>query len=184
MHGDVSTLGNCMVVNYVGALRQALLDMADWIQNGSEPPKSTDYVLQGGQVIVEPDPVRRHGIQPMVQLTANGQKCARVKIGGEFVLRAEIKLPQGAGEVTSVRYDFSDCRTYPGVRGERFPIQGSFLRNTKDGLNGAVSEMVYRFNEPGTYFIAVRVMSQRQGNSADAFTQVQNLDRVRVMVEE
>ena len=184
MHGDVTSLGNNMVVNYKGALLQALLDMAAWLQEGKAPLASTRYERVGGQIREEAEPARRNGMQAGVGLTVNGAKCTRVKTGGEFVLRAEVTLPENSGTVTSVRYDFNDSWSYPAPPENLFPVVGSFTATEKDGVRGAVSEITHRFDVPGTYFVSVRIASQRQGDKADPFTQVLNLDRVRVIVED
>ena len=183
MHGDVDFLGNNMVVNYKGALLQALLDMADWLQTGKEPLKSTVYERVGGQIMEEKDPEKRFGMQAGVVLTANGSKCARIKAGGEFVLRAEMTVPEGAGEITSVRYDFNDIWNYPAPPKDLFPVEGSFTVSEKNGLHTAVSEITHHFDVPGTYFASVRITSQRENRADDPFTQVKNLDRVRIIVE-
>ena len=52
-----------------------------------------------------------------------------------------------------------------------------------DGLCGAISELKHSFDHPGTYFVSVRITSQRNGNTSDPFTQIQNLDRVRIIAE-
>ena len=179
MHGDVETLGNNMVVNYKGALLQALLDMAAWLQDGVEPLPSTRYERVGGQIREEADPAQRNGMQAGVKLTANGEKCARVKVGEAFTLRAEVTVPDGAGAVTSVRYDFHDDWTYPAPQDDLFPVTGAFTRTEY----GAVSEIAHSFDRPGTYFVSVRIASQRRGDAADPFTQVLNLDRARIIVE-
>lgn len=184
MHGDIDALGNNMIVNYKGALLQALLDMADWLQTGKEPLPSTVYEREGGQIIEAADPAVRRGMQAGVTLTANGQKCYHVKVGGEFVLRAEMTVPEGAGEITSVRYDFNDSWSYPTPPENLFPVEGSFTKSEKNGVHLSVSEITHRFEKPGTYFVSVRVTSQRNGDAHDPFTQVKNLDRVRVIVEE
>ena len=41
----------------------------------------------------------------------------------------------------------------------------------------------HHFDRPGTYFPVLRVSSQREGNAETPFTRVQNLGRVRVVVE-
>ena len=183
MHNDSYDSENNMVVNYKGALAQSILDMADWIQEGKEPLKSTVYQRVGGQIVEEPDPAKRCGVQAGIILTVNGGKCVKVKAGGEFVLRAEITLPEQSGEVTSVCYDFNDCWDFPDKVENLFPVQGSFTPTGENGIHGAVSELVHHYDEPGTYFISARVTSQRHGDAGDIFTQVKNLDRVRVIVE-
>lgn len=112
------------------------------------------------------------------------EKCCHVKVGDEFVLRAEMTVPEGAGEITSVRYDFADSWSYPTPPENLFPVEGSFVKSEKNGAQLAVSEFTHRFDKPGTYFVSVRVTSQRNGDAHDPFTQVKNLDRVRVIVEE
>ncbi len=183
MHGDVAYLGNNMVVNYKAALLQALLDMADWLQLGKKPAKSTVYERIGSQIIEEADPAKRYGMQPDVKLTAGGSKCAHVKCGEEFTLTAEITVPEGMGEITSVRYDFNDSWSYPEPPENLFPIVGKFTPTVNGGLRGAVSMITHRFDKPGTYFASVRITSQRTGDADDPFTQIQNLDRVRIIVE-
>ena len=106
-----------------------------------------------------------------------------MKAGGEFVLRAEMTVPEGAGEITSVRYDFADNWSYPTPPENLFPVEGCFTKSG-DNAQHAVSEITHAFDKPGTYFVSVRVTSQRSGNALDPFTQVKNLDRVRVIVEE
>ena len=183
MHNNSDDSSNNMVVNYMGALYQSLLDMADWIQTGKEPLQTTSYRLQGGQILVESDASKRRGMQAGLVLTANGQKCAHVKAGGEFVLRAEATLPENAGEVTKIAFDVRDRWDFPGKVKDLFPLLGSVVPTQKDGVKGAYSEIIYRFDEPGTYMISARVSSQREGKKDDIFTQVKNLDRVCVVVE-
>ena len=44
-------------------------------------------------------------------------------------------------------------------------------------------EKTYTFSEPGTYFPVLRVVSQREGDPDTPYARVQNLARVRVVVE-
>lgn len=183
MHNNSNDSANNMVVNYMGALYQALLDMADWLQKGKEPLKTTAYERVGGQIAEEKDASRRNGMQAGVVLTANGQKCAHVRAGGEFVLRTEATLPENAGEITKIAFDFRDRWGFPEKLKGLFPLQGKVVRTENDGVKGAYAEIIYRFDEPGTYFVSTRVSSQREGNRDEIFTQVRNLDRVRIIVE-
>lgn len=183
MHNNSNDSCNNMVVNYMGALYQTLLDLAAWIQEGKEPLPSTNYERVGGQIREEQNAAKRGGIQPGITLTANGQKCARVKEGGEFVLRAEAVMPENAGEITAISFDFRDRWDFPERIKGLFPIKGTLNKTEKDGVKGAWSELIYRFDEPGTYFISSRVSGERSGDKKNPFTQIKNLDRVRVIVE-
>jgi hypothetical protein len=50
------------------------------------------------------------------------------------------------------------------------------------GATTATVEAEHVFEAPGTYFPALRAVSQRQGDRATPYARVQNLDRVRVVV--
>lgn len=52
-----------------------------------------------------------------------------------------------------------------------------------DGGKCGTVKAEHVFETPGTYFVSVRVKSQRNGDKNDLFTQVKNIDRVRVVVE-
>lgn len=172
-----------MVVNYKGALMQALLDMADWLQSDQKPLGTTKYHMENNQVIEEEDASKREGMQAAVSLTVNGKKCVHVKAGEEFILKAEMIVPANAGEITSVCYDFEDNWDYPMTTKQLFPVKGEFTRTADDGIHGAVSEITYAYQKPGIYFASVRITSQRDGDEEEIFTQVMNLDRVRIIVE-
>jgi hypothetical protein len=45
-------------------------------------------------------------------------------------------------------------------------------------------KVTHTYTAPGTYFPVLRAASQREGNPDDPFTQVLNIDRVRVVVSE
>jgi hypothetical protein len=99
------------------------------------------------------------------------------------VLRAEAVLPENAGEITGIGFDFRDRRDFPDKVEGLFPVKGSLLPISKDGVKGACAETTGRFDKPGTYFVSARVSSQRSGDRNDIITQVLNLDRVRVIAE-
>ncbi len=178
MHGDSTAMGNSMVVNYLGGLYQALLDVSNWVMTGKAPLDTTKYTCVDNQVAVEPDASKRCGMQAGIVLTANGEKCLHVKAGEAFTLRAEATLPENAGAVVAMDYDFHDDRNIPAAT-PVFDVKGTFTLTDK----GAISELTWHYDVPGTYFAAARVATQREGRTDDLFTRVLNLDRVRVIVE-
>lgn len=185
MHGDVSWLENNMVTNYLGAMRQALLDVSDWVERGKEPCKTTAYEMIGSQVYPAEDAGDRHGLQPVVSLLANGESCTHVKAGECVTFTANVKVPQGAGMVTGVDYDFESDHSLPGEKKEVsvFQNKGTFESMTDGTCYGAVSEITHIYEEPGTYFASVRVKANRDGDAGNLFTQVKNIARARVIVE-
>lgn len=181
MHGDESIMENNMVTNYMGALRQALLDLSDWVERGKEPLSTTVYQYQEGQIIPAESIRDRKGIQPKVTLLVNEGRCDHIKAGETVKFTTKVEVPEGAGEVTAIDYDFEDKWTFPAEN--VYPVQGDFERTADGEICGAVSYTIYTFERPGTYFVSVRAKVNRYGNAEDIFTQVKNIARARVIVE-
>jgi hypothetical protein len=160
------------IVSYRGVLEQALRDVAAWVEHGIAPPASTAYQVVDGQVLVPPKASERNGVQPTVDLTANGGTRAHVAVGEPVEFAASIEVPLGAGTVVGAEWDFDGSGEYAA---------------RESSLDGSASRLnvwaAHEFTEPGTYFPAIRVCSQRQGNMTKPFAQIQNLGRVRVVVE-
>ena len=181
MHGDTDTRYNHMVVNYMGALRQALIDLADWVEKGKEPLPRTAYTLgEDGQIHPEPDVSKRFGIQAIPVLKANGSKCAKVKSGECVRFTVDVEVPVGAGKVTELLFCQEGQRNVES--GQPWGIPLAFEQGEHDGVHTAHAECVASYDKPGTYFAAVRVASNRHGDASDPFTQILNLDRARVIV--
>lgn len=182
MHGDVDWCANYMVVNYLGALRQGLLDLAAWVEKGIEPLKDTVYTLCDGQIYTEKDIRKRYGMQALIDFKANGSRCAHVKVGEEVMFSIDVQVPENAGEVTEIAMTFEEDETVILTEDQLFPDICEVKRYKEDVICGAKAEAVHKYEKPGTYFAVVRVKSQRNGDSSDIFTQVKNLERVRVIV--
>lgn len=161
-------------VSYLGVLQQALRDLAAWVEKGTPPPATTTYQVVDGQVIVPASAVERKGIQPLIALTANGGRRAVVKVGEPVEFSAAIEVPPGTGNVVSAEWDFEGSGDYQ-VR--------ESIADKRGAKNHRALKRSYAFSKPGNYFIALRVASQRQGDVKTSFARVQNLERVRVVVE-
>lgn len=172
LHGDEPDLEDpTRVVSYQGMLQQALRDLAAWVEDGVEPPASTGYRIADGQVIVPGSAARRKGIQPIVNLEVNGAKRIEIKRGESVEFRGSIAVPPGAGAVVSAEWDFG---------GEaRYPLQADIPA----GQTEVKVSASHTFDTPGTWFVALRGASQRQGNAETSYGVIRNLDRVRVVVE-
>lgn len=196
LHGDVATLDTNMIVNYLGGLRQALLDISDWVERGIEPVPSSCYQIDGGSVRMAETAEERKGLQPVIQLSANGESCAHVKVGETVTLEAEAEVPEGAGEVTEILFSVSDPMfgTYAlkdkNSDYQEFMEQGKTVRTEgtlrlfgKGGRNGAVSAFHTSYDKPGTYFATAFVKAERKGRKDAMFTQIKNLARARIVVQ-
>ena len=190
LHGDVSIEDDpTRTVSYLGSLQQALLDLSDWVERGIEPAKSTSYTISDGQVILPQSAAQRNGIQPVVTLTANGEKATVVKINEPVSFIAEVEIPSGMGKLTHAAWNFEGL---PDDSGESngwsfsnspvFPVMADFDRENQSDEKVLICGS-YQFSEPGIYFPTLRVAAQRNGNPETPFTQIQHLDRVRVVVE-
>ncbi len=159
------------VFNYSGVLQQALRDVSAWVEKGIPPPTSTSYKVVDGQVEVPPTAAERKGIQPVVTLTVNRGERADVKVGKKLKFSAVIETPPDTGSIVMVEWDFEGEGNYP------------IIEQLKDTKNKKVTvKTSYTFSKNGTYFPAIRVTSQRHGDSKTPYTRIHNIGRVRVVV--
>lgn len=174
-HGDATEVGDDLrVVSYLGMLRQALLDLANWVEKGIEPTPPSGYRLIDNQVILDEDPKTRCGVQPMVNLLAEDGECVKIKAGEQVRFCADITMPEAAGEFESAEFSFEGEQDYP-YAGEETKTW------SEEGVCRANVTATHVFDKPGTYFPTVRVVSNRQ--KGDAYTRLRNLCRARVVVE-
>ncbi|WP_346860842.1 hypothetical protein [uncultured Draconibacterium sp.] len=190
LHGDQSLESDpTRIVSYLGVLQQALLDLSDWVEKGIEPAATTNYKVVDGQVIVPKTADERKGIQPVVNLLVNGNKRADIKAGEKVELTATAEVPEGMGKIVAAAWNFDrvpdNMENIPGwdfADSPIFPVKAEFKATNKSGSHVEV-KLTHTFTEPGTYFPTLRVASQRNGDKNTPYTRIQNLDRVRVVVE-
>jgi hypothetical protein len=158
------------IVSYTPVLQQALRDLSAWVEKGAPAPATTSYrLVDDAQIAVPPTAAERKGIQPVVVLTADGAARAEVKAGQPVRFEAVAEVPPHTGKVVSAEWDFAGDGGFP-VKSELAPGERVVIRTT------------HAFAEPGVYFPAVRVTSQRQGDAATPYGRIPNLGRVRVVV--
>lgn len=174
-HGDtVEMEDNLKYVPYLGMLAQALLDLSAWVEQGIAPVKTSGYQMIENQVILDEDPAVRGGVQPMVKLLANGKDTTRTDAEKPVEFTAVIRMGEGAGQFEKAEFSFE---------GEQdFPYEDGMVHCWKEGdISCAEVKISHVFQEAGTYFPTVRVISNRQPN--DAYTKLENLCRARVIVD-
>ncbi len=174
MHGstfvnqsEIRPAKSTRIVDYSGSVQQALRDLSAWVEQGKEPPPSTAFEVVDGQVRVPSSAAIRKGIQPVVSLTVNGGPRSDVAAGETVTFTGVAELVPGSGTIVSAEWDFEGAGDYPLVAPG---VDGSLQR--------AVFNTTYVFKKAGTYFPALRVTSQRQGDVAALYARVQNLGRV------
>jgi hypothetical protein len=170
LHGDDELQESPLhTVSYLGVLQQALRDLSRWVEQDVAPPASTNYEVVDGQVMVPAMAPQRRGIQPVVILTVNGDLRADATTGDDLTFRAGAEVPEGAGVIVEVAWDFDGS----GRFSEAEPVTAAAR---------VVVERRRSFAEAGTNFPAVRVVAQRDGDASSPFARLQNLARVRVVV--
>ncbi len=170
-HGDLALPGDANhLVSYLGVLQQALLDLSDWVEKGIAPAPTTNYEVVDGQVIVAEPASERKGIQPVISLYANGSSKAEVKVGEAVKFAAKVDLPENIGEIVDLEWDFKGT-------GE-FEKAANFESNS----TSIQVSIEHTYHSSGTYFVALRGTSQRNGDADTPFTKIKNLGRVRVVV--
>lgn len=166
---DTRPVVTTRVISYQGVLQQALRDLAAWVEKGVAPPESTAYQVVDGQVIVRSTAGERKGVQPVVSVEANRGVRADVKVGQAVEFSAVAEAPPKSGVIVKAEWDFEGAGEYP------------VAAEIKPQSRVAVTAR-YAFSKPGTYFPALRVTSNRKGDAASPYAQMQNLGRVRVVV--
>jgi hypothetical protein len=156
-------------VSYGGALQQALRDLSLWVEKGIKPSE-TRYSISDSQVSVPAGAAARGGIQPVVELQANGGVRAEVRTGEAVHFTATIEVPPHAGTIVAVEWGFEGTGEYPA--NESIDTPQSSLRVSA----------THAFTKPGTYFPVIRVTSQRQGDKQTPYGRIQNIARARVVV--
>jgi hypothetical protein len=158
-------------VSYLGILQQALRDVSAWVERGIAPPATSGYTIVDGQVRVPADADERGGIQPVIQLLANGEKRAVASVGEPVQFSATIEVPKGTGEIVEAAWDFDGSGT--------FSSPAKLEQVVGDSLTVSAS---HSFGATGTYFVTLRAASQREGDAETPYARVSNLDRVRIIV--
>lgn len=156
-------------VSFEGALQQALRDLSAWVEQGVRPV-DTQYEIVDSQVRLPAGAEQRGGIQPIVELQANGGVRADVAVGETVTFTAMIEVPPNVGTVVAVEWDFEGAGDYPVAEPLGAPQAQLCLSAT------------HSFPRPGTYFAVVRATSQRLGDVQTPYGRIQNIARVRVVV--
>jgi hypothetical protein len=160
------------LVDYGGSLEQALRDLMAWVEDGTDPPQESGYVLDDDQrLTLATRASERGGVQPVVRAVANGAVRADVTAGSSVTLTVDAEAPPGGGTIIGVEWDFDGTGSYP------------FAHDDVDGSQPALHlETTHRYDEAGTYFPCVRVTAHRDGDVTAPHCRLVNLGRVRVVV--
>jgi hypothetical protein len=160
------------LIDYSGMLQQAVNDLIDWVEHGQAPAKVSYHYTTDNQLVLPRSGPERGGIQPVVELEVDGGTSARADLGASVSFRASSCVPADAGRIISVEWDFESNGSWEEREGR------------VDGSHTAIDVKAdHRFEKPGTYFPSVRVTAQRAGQLHATLCRVQNLARVRVVVE-
>jgi len=170
-HGDaIKDSDDLHLCGYLGVLYQALLDVSKWVEKGEAPAANTHYTVNNGQVAIADDSRILGGLQPTIDLLANGSKKAIVKPGETVRFTAELDVPNENERLLEAEWVFDD--------------KAAEVQKTEelDGTNKSISSE-HSYAKPGIYYAVLRVTSCRGGFEADNFTKIKNLARVRIVVQ-
>jgi hypothetical protein len=160
---------NTWLVDYTPIIEQGLVDLIRWVEEGVAPPNTT-YEYVKGQVRLPPTAAERGGVQPVVTLMVNGGVRADVGVGEPVELQVRAEAPPAGGTIISVEWDFDNTGTFP-------------VQEALDGSATAVTiTRSHTYDAPGTYFPAVRVCSNREGDVNARYRRLPNVASVRVVV--
>ncbi|MDQ0691267.1 hypothetical protein [Arthrobacter sp. W4I7] len=156
-----------------GIFNQMVLDLVDWAEKGITPKPSSNYTIDPMNQIVQPvSAVDRKGLQPVINLSANGGDRAEAGLLQPVNLSATIEMPPTTGKI--LQYNWTIERQ--GIPAINEPATVLATPNEKVTVS---RPMV--FSVPGEYVVSLNTTGDRNGTSGTS-TPMQNLDRVRVVV--
>jgi hypothetical protein len=156
------------LIDYIPIIEQGLVDLAAWVETRVAPAETT-YAFVDGKVTLPRSASERGGVQPVVEVTANGTVRTEAKIGEPVTIVAHAEAPPGAGTCTSAQWDLDASG--------RFAVDASVA----PGLSEPTLSHTHVFDKPGTYFVTGRTRLKRHGDRA-ARRQLENLASAGIMV--
>jgi hypothetical protein len=158
------------LIDYKPVIEQSLLDLTAWVEDGIEPA-GTAYEFKDGKVSLPAEAGDRGGIQPVVQVSANGATRAEVRVGEPIALEVRAEVPAGAGTIIAVAWDLDGS--------------GAFATDVEgiDGTSSAIkASATHAYDAPGTYFATALVTSHREGDVTAVDRRIPNVDQCRIVV--
>jgi hypothetical protein len=168
-----------------GIFNQMVLDLVAWAEQGTPPKPSSRFTIDPTTQIVQPlEAVDRKGLQPVVNLTANGGDRAEVGILQPVNLSATITMPPDTGKI--FQYNWSILPANLFSYGTSLNQPGAVAINEPATVLSAPQDQVVvnrtmTFETPGEYLVSLTANGDRNG-TAGTPTEVKNLDRIRVVV--
>jgi hypothetical protein len=152
-----------------GVFQQSIQDLMAWAEKGVTPPRSTQYTIRNGQVILAPRAADRHGLQPVMDYTVNGAQRAEVAVGQPTTLAARLEMPPGGGQIVRYKWTVDGKDEAAVVVTEPKPL----VEVTRS----------LSFDKPGTHVVRLTVEGQRDGLlDPSNQTLMQNFRDVQVVV--
>jgi hypothetical protein len=160
-------------VSYLGMLQEALLQVSAWAERSIEPAANSSYTIEDNQVIM--DAARRGGIQPTIRLSVEGKDSATIKTGQTVNVEIDATTPASASHDS------------PLINQYAWDVDGSGRFSVKEATNPTKALHIGHecsFDAPGEYYVAARISAQRSSFAGTDFDRLDNVARVRIIVEQ
>ncbi|CAN7406123.1 hypothetical protein LJR219_002549 [Phenylobacterium sp. LjRoot219] len=165
----LTPLARAHAVRLSGALQQGLRDLAIWVETGVRPSE-TRYRVVDSQVEIPATAAERGGVQPVVELSANGGLRAEVAAGEPVSFSGRIEAPGGRGTIVAADWDFEGAGEF---------ATSASLAATETSVTVTAT---HAYSKPGVYFPVLRAAAQRDGDAQTPYARVENLARARIVV--
>jgi hypothetical protein len=153
-----------------GIFQQSIQDLMAWVEQGIAPPPSTVYTVRNGQVILAEKAADRHGLQPVINFTANGSARATVGVNQPVKLVGTLEMPPKTGQIVQYSWTIAGNADAPTI-----------VAKPQSLIN---VDRTITFPAAGTYIVKLSVNGQRDGLIAPANrTLLQNFKELRVVVQ-
>ena len=128
------------LVDYGGSLEQALRDLMAWVEDGTDPPKESGYVLDDDQrltLAADARPIAA-GCSRSCAPRPMARSAPMSPSGSSVTLTVDAETPPGGGTIIGVEWDFDGTGAYP------------FAHDGVDGSQRAVRlETTHHFDRAG-----------------------------------
>ena len=161
------------LVDYGGSLEQAMRDLMAWVEDGTDPPKESGYVLDDDQRLTLAA-ARGRPRRGAAGGARRGRRCGPRRCHRGIVGDAH-RRRRGAARRGH------DHRRRVGLRRHRHVTRSRTTASTAHE-RAVRLETTHHFDRAGTYFPCVRVTAHRDGDVTAAHCRLVNLGRVRVVV--
>lgn len=165
-----------------GLFNQMLIDLMNWAERGIAPKPSTQFTIDSmTQVVLPQDAYTRKGIQPVINLTSDGDDRVEVGVAQPVLFTASIQMPPDTGEIFKFNWSvIAQAVSAGGLYQDFTEVDEPETVLASPNQSVTVNRHMV-FPAPGEYVVRLNASGERNGQPGTA-TELKNFGEVRVVV--